>query len=391
VGSSKPITVIGGGLAGLTVGIGLRQRGVPVTIWEAGAYPRHRVCGEFISGRGQGVLERLGLREMIVRAGAVLAQDTTFFVGNKMGPVRPVRPPALCLSRFTMDTVLASHFRACGGELRDRARWRDGYGEGIVCASGRRLQPVEISGGWFGLKVHARNVPLAADVEMHSLPDGYVGICRLNRDEVNVCGLFRRAGSVRGMSRNSKGPLMARGYLEAGKRGAAPNGPLCWPGIERTAADVVRAAGSECAWKEMLRGGPDSALHNRLAHAVFDDDSFCSVGGLGLRPRRASRQAECRIGDALTMTPPVTGNGMSMALEGAELALEPLFAYSTGRSAWKDAQGAVARACDRAFGKRLAWAKWLQWIMLARMSRTHLSGLLLSSDCLWRIVFAKTR
>src|SRR5580693_8216081 len=52
----KPITIVGGGLAGLALGIGLRQRDVPATIWEAGHYPRHRVCGEFISGHGQAVL-----------------------------------------------------------------------------------------------------------------------------------------------------------------------------------------------------------------------------------------------------------------------------------------------------------------------------------------------
>ncbi|HZI32692.1 MAG TPA: NAD(P)-binding protein, partial [Candidatus Binatia bacterium] len=50
---AKSITIVGGGLAGLTLGIGLRRRDVPVTILEAGEYPRHRVCGEFISGRGQ--------------------------------------------------------------------------------------------------------------------------------------------------------------------------------------------------------------------------------------------------------------------------------------------------------------------------------------------------
>ena len=61
----KPVTIIGGGLAGLTLGIGLRQHGVPATIIEAGNYPRHRVCGEFVSGRGQATLARLGLRAML--------------------------------------------------------------------------------------------------------------------------------------------------------------------------------------------------------------------------------------------------------------------------------------------------------------------------------------
>jgi len=32
----KPITIVGGGLAGLTLGIGLRQRGLPVTLWRPG-------------------------------------------------------------------------------------------------------------------------------------------------------------------------------------------------------------------------------------------------------------------------------------------------------------------------------------------------------------------
>ena len=65
----KPITIVGGGLAGLTLGIGLRQRGVPVSVIEAGQYPRHRVCGEFISGRGQETLTRLGLTEPLRQAG----------------------------------------------------------------------------------------------------------------------------------------------------------------------------------------------------------------------------------------------------------------------------------------------------------------------------------
>src|ERR1035438_30145 len=102
---AKSITIVGGGLAGLTLGIGLRQRGARVTICEAGNYPRHRVCGEFINGRGQATLDRLGLREMIDRAGAVSARTTAFFSATQSTAPRPLPSPAICLSRFTPDAT----------------------------------------------------------------------------------------------------------------------------------------------------------------------------------------------------------------------------------------------------------------------------------------------
>ena len=75
----KTVTIIGGGLAGLTLGIGLRQKKIPVTIHEARRYPHHRVCGEFISGRGLGTLARLGLRPLLEQVGAVRATHAAFF------------------------------------------------------------------------------------------------------------------------------------------------------------------------------------------------------------------------------------------------------------------------------------------------------------------------
>src|SRR5713101_7388485 len=115
----KPITIIGGGLAGLALGIGLRKQGIPVTVMEAGHYPRHRVCGEFVSGRGQAVLERLGLRDSFLGADAIPARTAAFFSDRMQSPPRPLLPPALCLSRFKMDALLAEHFRKLGGELHE--------------------------------------------------------------------------------------------------------------------------------------------------------------------------------------------------------------------------------------------------------------------------------
>jgi 2-polyprenyl-6-methoxyphenol hydroxylase-like FAD-dependent oxidoreductase len=343
----KTITIGGGGLAGLTLGIGLRQQAIPVTVWEAGRYPRHRVCGEFISGEGQQTLARMGLRELLVKAGAHAAETCAFFSSQMASPIRRISSPALCLSRHVLDDLLARHFRQLGGELRENERWRDAdFPEGVVRASGRRVQPVVDGWRWFGLKAHARNVRLAADLEMHLSPAGYVGVCRLNNDEVNVCGLFRRRAS-----------------------GADP--PQRWP--------------------DTLRGAPGSLLNGRLAEAKFDEDSFCSVAGLVLQPQKALEKNECRIGDALTMIPPVTGNGMSMAFESAEIAIEPLAAYSRGTISWSEAQETIARRCDERFAQRLAWAAQLQRLLLAPRLQSPLVFLIPRWHRAWRLCFEHTR
>src|ERR1051326_1073928 len=137
--SGKPVTIIGGGLAGLTWGIGLRQAGVPVSIWEAGHHPRHKTCGEFICGQGQEVLKRLGLLDKLQKAGMGEASTAMFVAGSAQGPARPLRPQALCLSRFTMDALLAKLFQEAGGELRQGQKWQDAFPEGVVRATGRRI------------------------------------------------------------------------------------------------------------------------------------------------------------------------------------------------------------------------------------------------------------
>ena len=91
------------------------------------------------------------------------------------------------------------------------------------------------------------------------------------------------------------------------------------------------------------------------------------------------------------MIPPVTGNGMSMAFESAALALEPLAAYSRVQLTWAQAQQAVARSCDDAFARRLAWARWLHWLLFAPTAQKALASALLRSEWFWRSMFAKTR
>lgn len=348
--AQKSITIAGGGLAGLTLGIGLRQRDVAVTIWEAGSYPRHRVCGEFISGRGQDTLSRLGLSDAVLRAGAIPAETVAFFSGSSSSRVCSLARPALSISRFVLDELLAREFLRLGGELKDKARYRGPESaEGVVRAGGRR--PAATNGGtrWFGMKVHARKVELSADLEMHLSRDSYLGISRLANGEVNICGLFRRR------------------------------------------AGVPRTSEPQEEWRLALLGENGSTRHSRMANAEYDEDSFCSIGGLSLRARRAAQSPECCVGDAITMIPPVTGNGMSMAFESAEMAIDPLAAYSRGEIPWHEAQKIIAERCDRAFTRRLTWAGWLQKLMFAPGLQGALVRFGPRWEWVWRMLLEKMR
>jgi 2-polyprenyl-6-methoxyphenol hydroxylase-like FAD-dependent oxidoreductase len=342
----KPITIVGGGLAGLVLGIGLRRCNVPAMIHEAGHYPRHRVCGEFISGRGQTALARLGLRELLDQAGAVSAQNAAFFSATKANTPRPLPLAAICLSRFMLDAALAEKFRELGGELFEGKRFSRDFDQGIVRATGRRALTEGRGTRWFGLKIHAHKVALAADLEMHVSPLGYVGLCKINGGEVNVCGLFRKRADEKGESKN---------------------------------------------WRQLLCGQPDSPLRQRLASAEFDEDSFCAVAGLSLQPQQAAARSEICVGDAITMIPPVTGNGMSMAFESAELAIAPLAAWSRGELSWNEARQKIARDCDASFARRLAWAKWLQRILLTPALQNPLVALAARNDWFWSMAFERTR
>jgi 2-polyprenyl-6-methoxyphenol hydroxylase-like FAD-dependent oxidoreductase len=344
---AKSMTIVGGGLAGLTLGIGLRQQGVPVTIHEAGNYPRHRVCGEFISGRGQATLTRLNLRELLDQAGAVHAHTVAFFSATRSTAPHRLPSPALCLSRFTLDHVLAKKFRELGGELLEGKRIpSENVGEGVIRATGRRAETNPGGARWFGLKIHARNVTPVADLEMHVSAHGYVGVCNLGGGEVNICGLFRK---------------------RADKGGEAKGG------------------------HELLRGQSGSPLRARLTGAEFDKGSFCTIAGLSLRPQQAASRTEICAGDSITMIPPVTGNGMSMAFESAELAVAPLAAWSHGKISWNDARQKIARDCDAAFARRLAWAKWLQRLILTPSLQNPLVLLAARSEWFWRLAFERTR
>lgn len=326
--SPPPIEIIGGGLAGLSLGLALRRAGVPVTLFEAGGYPRHRVCGEFIAGLAPATIERLGLAPFL--ADALRHREVAWFLASTEKPARiqHLPAPALGLSRHALDARLAEAFVAAGGDLRTNTRATDLSPQpGRIFATGRRR------GGtgdpWLGLKIHAHDFALARDLELHLGHDAYVGLSHVEDGATNVCGLFRRRALC------AKGANLLLGYLQA--------------------------AGL-------------ASLATRLGAARLDAVSFCAVAAVRFDRRVFPSDRVC-LGDACAMIPPFTGNGMAMAFQSAEIALDPLVAYVRGSRAWPEAVREIQGALQRCFRLRLASADALHPFLL-RPRRQRLLGAL---------------
>lgn len=333
------ITIVGGGLAGLSLGVALRERGVPVTLHEAGSYPRHRVCGEFISGVREETLAALGVDDLLTdaqvqRTTAWFRNGTEIFAGE-------IPIPALGISRFALDERLSRKFQNRGGRLCEQSRQRPEASEGTVWCAGR----MPVKGPWLGLKCHVRNLALSADLEMHLAQNGYVGLARIEKGLVNVCGLFR---------------------LKEGQAGR---------GIDTL--------------KQYLKAGGLGGLWERLEAAGIEEGSFLGVAGfrLGWRP---ATDGVVALGDAGGMIPPFTGNGMSMAFESAEEAIEPLLCWQAGGRSWEETARLIAERLRRRFRARMWAARLMHPFLTARGGQGFLAAVsrsgLLPFDLCFRVL-----
>ena len=363
---SGTVTIAGGGLAGLSLAAGLRLRGIGVMVHEAGSYPRHRVCGEFISGVEKATLEELGIAEAL--ADALPLRSVAWLREGRRIHEDVLPEPAMGISRYRLDERLKERVEELGGVVKERSRVaRTGDGrdrspsgpasggaiqepvshhecgpppagpfgerslpcgslplnsrrEGLVWAAGR----VPRRGSWIGLKAHYHGLSMTADLEMHLGANGYAGLSRVEEGRVNVCGFFRVDKSMAGHG-----------------------------------SDLLDA---------YLRGGGNRVLADRLREAAVDAASFCAVAGFELGRQQAG-QGLCAIGDAESMIPPFTGNGMSMAFQAAELALDPLERWSRGGLPWEACVTEIREGLRRRFRRRLAAARALHPLLLRRGGR----------------------
>ncbi len=319
----KTIEIIGGGLSGLSLGIGLRSRGIPVHVREAGSYPRHKVCGEFICGVSRDTLESLNIYELF--ESAPFYNKSRWFRGNKVLLDQDLKTGAWGISRYRMDDWLQDKFKSLGGTLTTDDRVKAEAGEGRVWSAGRIPKS---SSQWLGLKVHMRGYEMQSELEMHMGQGGYAGLVQIEGGWINICGLFKKRRDTEG-----KHSALLESYLRLS-------------GLTQL-ADVLGSA-------EQRKG------------------SFCAVAGFDLGTQTVEDE-RLVIGDAESMIPPFTGNGMSMAFESAEIALVNLSAYSQGDMTWEQCRANIGMSQRKRFRTRLATSQGCHPFLLSPTGQSALS------------------
>jgi len=312
------ITIAGGGLAGLSLACALRLRGVEVTVQEAGSYPRHRVCGEFISGVTEETLKNLGILDLF--SDARRHQSLAWHDQGRLVHRTQFPEAAYGISRYRLDERIRQKLESLGGKIETGVRARLESREGLVWAAGRR----PCNGPWIGLKAHVRGIPMTADLEIYVGSNGYTGLAEVEDGWVNVCGLFQ-------LNRQTKAkPInLLASYIEAGGNGR---------------------------------------LAQKLETARWREGSFSAVAGFQLGKQPKNHGLLC-VGDSESMIPPFTGNGMSMAFQAAEAATGPLVAWADGAITWAEATAQVNQRLEKKFHRRLGVAQAMHHLILSKAGR----------------------
>ncbi len=205
------VLILGGGVAGCAASIALARKGRKVTLIEREATPRHKVCGEFLSGEALEDLHALGID--VASLGAVPI-DYVRLAAARRAAEAPLPFPAASLTRKALDTALIAEAIAAGVHL-ERGRsvqtlsrtsadvWQVTLDDGtareaatVFLATGkhdlRGHSRPEDPQRWVAFKMYFRLAPaqaaeLARASELMLYPGGYGGIQPVEGGIANLC------------------------------------------------------------------------------------------------------------------------------------------------------------------------------------------------------------
>ena len=203
------VIIVGGGLAGLTSAIHLSTRKKRVLLIEKNEYPKHKVCGEYISNEVLPYLNSLGINPINEGAKQITKVHISTTKSNLIKGELPLG--GFGMSRYFLDNLLVKKAHLNGVQiLKDTVDSihfkKDSFtittkSSGVfqskitIGAFGKRSSLdqkmkrkfIQKKSPYLAVKIHVKGVFPENLVALHNFKGGYCGVSKVEDNAINVC------------------------------------------------------------------------------------------------------------------------------------------------------------------------------------------------------------
>lgn len=207
----KAILIVGGGLAGLTAAIHLSKIGLKVILIEKNEYPKHKVCGEYISNEVVSYLNWLNIDCDDLKPTHINKFQFSFLDGKILNSDLPLG--GFGVSRYLLDDFLCKKAIENGCEIIQDSVEKISFSENqftvttaknavfkseiLIGAYGKRSNVdqklerdfIHKKAPWLAIKAHYSGVFPNDLVGLHHFKGGYCGISKVENNTINICYL----------------------------------------------------------------------------------------------------------------------------------------------------------------------------------------------------------
>ncbi len=348
--SLKDVIIVGGGLAGLTSALHLSRSGISVTLIEKNSYPRHKVCGEYLSNEVLPYLNSLGIDPFELGAKHIEKFELSTVEGKSVNAKLPLG--GFSISRYTLDefllkkalnegvtliqdTVINILFKndQFNIDLKNKPSLKGVF---VIGAFGKRSnidQKLERNflkskAPYLAVKAHYEGFYPENLVGLHHFYGGYCGVSNVENNKLNVCYITE--------------------YREFKK----------YKNIKDFEQKVI--------------------YDNAVLKSIFENSKLAfskplTISQISFASKPLVEDHIIMCGDSAGMIHPLSGNGMSMAILGAKMISELLVQYFDRLISRGEVEKIYIDQWNKSFKLRLQTGRYLAQIF--RMKRLTLFSL----------------
>jgi len=301
-GNTYDIIIVGGGLAGLSAGILLARAQHKVLILEKESYPRHKVCGEYISLESKPFLQSLGVPVDDMALPAVNKLQVTDIKGYELNATLPLG--GFGISRYKLDKMLADLAEQAGASLLTKTKADsvdfsndtftvkakgNTYSARVACGTWGKRSNIDVKwqrsflkdknnalSNYVAVKYHIRYPWPEGVIGLHNYTNGYCGISRIEDGKCCTC------------------------YL--------------------TTEDILHKHGNDLEQVKQKVVMENPVMHKIFSNAEILYEAPVTISQISFQKKEQVQNHVLLLGDAAGMITPLCGNGMSMAMHSGKMA-----------------------------------------------------------------------